>query len=155
MHAPDVPKEPLGIARLVRGRRLLARLAPVVVLALSGCAGATSTSLTSPSTPRPTIAEQPAGTAGTLHLSGGEDFAFHPAVLHARPGRISIDFVGVGDDPHNLEFPTLHKASSPTSHGHGVVLNLGVVPAGSYPFICDYHQSGGMRGVLVVATTAG
>jgi plastocyanin len=36
-----------------------------------------------------------------------------------------------------------------------VVLNLGVVPAGSYPFICDYHQSGGMRGVLVVATTAG
>jgi len=86
-------------------------------------------------------------------------FAFEPAAIVAQRGD-TVRFIQASTAPHNVHFEKTPKgaklgaaSSGPYIIGTGTTYNL-VIDArfvdGTYQFICDPHQSVGMRGTLTV-----
>lgn len=86
-------------------------------------------------------------------------FAFEPAAIVAQHGD-TVRFVQSSSAPHNVHFDKLPKgaklgdaATGPYIIGDGKTYDLIIdsrFADGAYPFVCDPHQSVGMRGTLTV-----
>jgi plastocyanin len=86
-------------------------------------------------------------------------FAFEPAAIVAQHGD-TVRFVQASSAPHNVHFDKLPKgaklgdaATGPYIIGDGKTYDLIIDSRfvdGAYPFLCDPHQSVGMRGTLTV-----
>jgi len=86
-------------------------------------------------------------------------FAFEPAAIVAQHGD-TVRFVQASSAPHNVHFDKLPKgaklgdaATGPYIIGDGKTYDLIIDSRfvdGAYPFVCDPHQSVGMRGTLTV-----
>jgi plastocyanin len=86
-------------------------------------------------------------------------FAFEPAAIIAQHGD-TVRFVQMSTAPHNVHFDKLPKgaklgdaATGPYIIGDGKSYDLIIDSRfvdGAYPFLCDPHQSVGMRGTLTV-----
>ena len=137
----------------MRGRRSAPRfligLAMALALLGTACSKSSSTS-TTPSqppatTPPPTSASPSA--AGTTLQEGAGGFVFSPATFSVKKGA-TITLSNVGTVPHTFTI---------TGKGIDVVNNAGQsqnvtinLPPGTYPFICRFHVSLGMKGTLTV-----
>ena len=86
-------------------------------------------------------------------------FAFEPAAIVAQHGD-TLRFVQASNAPHNVHFDKAPKGAKlgdattgPYLMGLGKTYDV-IIDArfadGSYPFVCDPHQSVGMRGTLTV-----
>lgn len=88
-------------------------------------------------------------------------FAFDPAAIVAQRGD-TVRFVQASSAPHNVHFDKLPKgaklgdaATGPYIIGDGKTYDLIIDSRfvdGAYPFLCDPHQSVGMRGTLTVGS---
>lgn len=86
-------------------------------------------------------------------------FAFEPAAIVAQHGD-TVRFVQSSSAPHNVHFDKLPKgaklgdaATGSYIIGDGTKYDLIIDSRfvdGTYPFLCDPHQSVGMRGTLTV-----
>ncbi|MEO8881015.1 MAG: plastocyanin/azurin family copper-binding protein [Gemmatimonadaceae bacterium] len=93
----------------------------------------------------------------------GGHFAFEPAAFSVQRGD-TVRFVQSSTAPHNVHFKQTPKgaklgtdATGSYVIGDGATYNL-VVDArfidGTYEFICDPHESVGMKGTMTVGTSA-
>ncbi len=90
-------------------------------------------------------------------------FAFEPAAIVAQHGD-TVRFVQSSSAPHNVHFDKLPKGAKlgdattgPYIIGDGKTYDLIIDSRfvdGTYPFVCDPHQSVGMRGTLTVGPPA-
>lgn len=95
----------------------------------------------------------PTPESGTQHVTidGNDQMRFVPSRIVVRPGTVVVTLDDVGQEPHNIDFPTLHVKSPLISAGHSTSVTLHVAAGHTYPFDCDIHVSEGMVGTLVVA----
>jgi plastocyanin len=80
-------------------------------------------------------------------------FRFSPMQIAAHVGTLRITLTDSGSYPHDIEFPELHQKSATVSGDAGsqsATLTLQLNKPGQYPFVCTYHDSAGMKGVLTV-----
>lgn len=128
-------------------------LAALVLVAATAC-GAHSgpaSQAASPATKAPRSAAS--SNAGAVMITGNDMFRFDPKAATAVAGHVVVAFHGTGSYPHNIHFTSLKKTSASTTGGitgNDVTLDLGTLAAGTYAFVCDYHEGAGMRGVLTV-----
>jgi plastocyanin len=103
--------------------------------------------------PSPTAGPQSTGAAsgGSSHdiTVEAKDNEFMPKDLTASAGDITITFKNVGAAPHTFTAKDL-KADKPANAGQTVTINLKFVKAGTYKYVCLYHESLGMTGTLTV-----
>ncbi len=98
--------------------------------------------------PAPTASGSSSAPAGALSLQqGAGGFVFTPAKLTVKKGQ-TITVANVGSVPHTFTI---------TGKGIDVVNNAGQsqsvtidLAPGTYPFICRFHVSLGMKGTLIV-----
>ncbi len=86
-------------------------------------------------------------------------FAFEPAAIVAQHGD-TVRFVQASSAPHNVHFDKLPKGAKLGDAAIGpYIIEAGktydlIIDSrfadGAYPFVCDPHQSVGMRGTLTV-----
>ncbi|MDQ2929915.1 MAG: plastocyanin/azurin family copper-binding protein [Gemmatimonadota bacterium] len=90
-------------------------------------------------------------------------FAFEPAVISVQHGD-TVHFLQSSSAPHNVHFEKTPKgaklgaaATGPYLIGLGKTYDLVIDTRfvdGAYQFVCDPHESVGMRGTLLVGTSA-
>lgn len=104
-----------------------------------------STPRPTPTTPRPTTSTPPAGTTHVIHMS---DFSFSPAALTIKVG----DKVKAVNDMGSHTFTSSSGPRSWDSGGvdQGSSYTVTFTVAGSYSFVCSYHEGIGMKGTLTV-----
>ena len=130
------------------GSRTVRAVALSVVLSavLAACSSSSTPAATTPAT---TPASTPPTTGGpTLQQGAGDQLVFSPTTLTVKQGTsITVSNVSTST-PHT--FTVTGKGIDITNNGgqsQQVTINL---PPGTYPFICRFHVSSGMKGTLVV-----
>jgi plastocyanin len=126
-------------------------------LALAGCgsSGGNSTSSSASSDRAPVVHASGSGDAQSITIKGNSMFRFQPMHIAAHTGTLTVTLVDVGSYPHNIDFTTLGAKSQTVTGDSGstaTTLTLQLAKPGRYPFICTYHSSAGMKGVLTVST---
>ena len=98
-----------------------------------------------------TLTPAPDGTQ-SVEVDAGDDFRFHPSVINARPGPVSLTLKHVGKGaPHNWQAAQLPGASVPlTTAGQSRSITFTVSRPGDYRFVCSIHEAQGQVGRLVV-----
>lgn len=118
--------------------------AAVVVTTLAGC-GAAGHAASPPRTG--------AGSVQSLTIRVTDGLRFEPSALTVHPGRVRLTLVDTGAYPHNIAFASLGRTSRSVSGSPGeqrTTLDLTLNRPGTYRFVCTYHSSAGMAGVLRV-----
>jgi plastocyanin len=107
---------------------------------------ASSAPATTPMTTAPPTTSNPSG-AGTTINQGANGFTFSPATLSVKTGT-TLTIANVGSAAHTFTI---------TGHGINVVNNPGqtqqikiTLPPGTYPFVCTFHVSLGMKGTITI-----
>ncbi len=124
----------------------------LMVLGLVGAACSKSststggTPLPSATSTAPTTSQPPAG--ATLQEGANNKFVFTPAKVTVKQGA-TITVSNVGNVPHTFTVTgqSIDITNSP-GQSQDVTISL---PPGTYPFVCRFHASLGMKGTLVVS----
>jgi plastocyanin len=100
-------------------------------------------------------------TVKMVEKNGGAAYAFEPQAIDAIPGD-TLRFVQTNAAPHDVDFKVEPKGAKIdaevvpylTNQGQtfDVVIDKRFVP-GTYSFVCDPHESLGMKGTLTVTAT--
>ena len=123
----------------MRGARRLANSLVVVSVALLvvGVACSKSSSTATP----------PGNGSGVTLQQGGGGNVFSPATLTVAKGD-TINVSNVGDAPHTF---TVTGQSIDVTNDPGKSQSVTIdLPAGTYPFVCRFHEAQGMKGTLTV-----
>lgn len=84
-----------------------------------------------------------------------DQLTLDPSVVYARTGVIEFVFRNAGTTPHDVRVaaPTAATTSETgnVNGGGSATVRVSVSTPGRYPFPCLYHETSGMRGVLIVA----
>jgi len=108
----------------------------------------------------PAVSGAPSATATARPAADGvqqvvvdatDDNHFKPDVVLARVGKLRITVTNPSVFPVDLSFPTLGVNSTTIFTGKSTVVTVDVPAAGSYPFVCTFHEHEGMTGSLVVS----
>jgi plastocyanin len=117
-------------------------------LAVAGCGGAAAA---------PTSAQTsgtPEGPNGVVVIKADDNFRFTPdRVVVDRGQQLRIELQQAGSYPHNLAVPALRVTSDTVSGDLGqrtTRFSVNTSRAGTYRFICTFHDQAGMTGRLVV-----
>lgn len=126
-------------------------LALATVLALAACSPQDNGNNTlvgrKSETPKPTSAP-PVAAGGPVALEG-KDNEFVPKDIAAKAGDITIVFDNTGAAPHTFTTKDL-AVDQNVDAGKKMDIVLKGVKAGTYKFVCKYHESIGMVGTLTV-----
>ena len=134
--------------------RWAAAAATIVVAA--ACSGGTShhDSSDTGAAAGPTVAatDGPGGVQ-QVTINATNSFRFDPATITAHPGTLKVTLVDTGSYPHNLAVDALHFMSQTVTGSPGentTTFTLRFAKPGSYPFVCTFHSTAGMRGKFVI-----
>jgi plastocyanin len=126
--------------RRVSGRKALVGLVLVLALAGAACGGKSSTPSGSP---------QGGGSANTIEQGPGGQLVFQPSTISVKAGA-TLTIKNVGSVPHTFTVTGQGiDITNDTGQTHQVTISL---PAGTYPFVCRFHESSGMTGTLTVTS---
>lgn len=99
-----------------------------------------------------TAAEGPGGVQHvTIKTTNG--FRFDPPTVMAHVGKLKVTLVDEGSYPHNLAIGARHFTSDTVTGDPGqntTSFTLTFSKPGTYPFVCAFHSSAGMRGKFVI-----
>jgi plastocyanin len=126
------------------------RLAVLLLpLAAAGCGGAATSTQAPPDSVAPTAAAN-----GVVVVSTDDEFRFTPdRIVVDRGEKLRIELQQTGSYPHNFAIPKLRLTSETVSgdFGHATTrFTVDTSRAGTYRFICTFHDQAGMTGRLVV-----
>lgn len=108
----------------------------------------------------PAVTGDPSATATARPAADGvqqvvvdatDDNHFKPDVVLAHVGKLRVTVTNPSVFPVDLSFPTLGVHSTTIFTGNSAVVTVDVTAAGSYPFVCTFHEHDGMTGSLVVS----
>jgi plastocyanin len=126
--------------RSVGKRKVLLGLVFVVALAAAGCGSNSSTPSGSP---------QGGGASNTIEQGPGGQLVFSPASISVKTGA-TVTIKNVGSVPHTFTVTGQGiDITNDTGQTHQVTISL---PAGTYPFVCRFHEGSGMTGTLTVTS---
>jgi plastocyanin len=134
-------------------RALTAALALTTAYALAACTPNDNGNNTLATTKSPSAAGGPQTTApaeagGPVSVEA-KDNEFVPKDLTAKAGDITITVKNTGTAPHTFTNTDL-GADQNVDAGKSTEIKLTGVKAGTYKFVCKYHESLGMTGTLTV-----
>ena len=119
-------------------------------LAVAGCGGAA----TDAPLPAENATAASAASGGPVVVSTDDEFRFTPDRIEVDRGEpLRIELRHTGSYPHNFAVPKLHTTSDTVSGDFGHTTTRFTVDtsrAGTYRFICTFHDEAGMTGQLVV-----
>jgi plastocyanin len=91
---------------------------------------------------------------GTVVVSASDEFRFTPdRIVVDRGEPLRIELQQTGSYPHSFAIPALHLTSDTVTgdFGHETTrFTVNTSRAGTYRFICTFHDKAGMTGQLVV-----
>jgi plastocyanin len=126
--------------RSVGSRKGLIGFAIVVALAGVGCGSNSSTPSGSP---------QGGGASNTIEQGMGGQLVFSPTTISVKAGA-TLTIKNLGSVPHTFTVTGQGiDITNDTGQTHQVTVNL---PAGTYPFVCRFHEGSGMTGTLTVTS---
>jgi plastocyanin len=129
------------------GSRALGVVAVLLVIG-TACAKSSNPSTTGTSAPPP--ASPTGGTSTqTLEQGPGGKFVFDPSTFSVKTGD-TITVSNVGTNPHTFTV-TGQSIDVTNSPGTSQDVTIDLAP-GTYPFICKFHVSSGMKGTLTVTS---
>lgn len=134
-------------------RAVTAAVAVSTAFALAACSpndngNNTLATTKSPSAPGGPQSTAPAEAGGTVSVEA-KDNEFVPKSLTAKAGDITISMKNTGAAPHTFTNADL-GADQNVDAGKQTDIKLTGVKAGTYKFVCKYHETLGMTGELVV-----
>ena len=141
-----------------RGKETSSVLAACVIagVALLSAACGSATPSTTPSQPAattpsasPSPSPSPSPSAGVLTVQQGAGGAlvFSPSKFSVKTGdQITLDNVGITAHTFTIAAKNINVVNSP-GQSQPLVIHL---PPGTYPFVCTFHISQGMKGMLTV-----
>lgn len=130
---------------------IVTALTGIAAVGLTACGGSSDTSAAK----GPAVPVKGSGDNQTVTIKGNDMLRFSPMHITAQTGTLKVTLVDSGSYPHNIEFTTLHVKSGTVSGdpGNGTTsVTLHLSKPGQYPFICTYHSTAGMKGVLTVTS---
>ena len=91
------------------------------------------------------------GTDGvqTITVTGNDQMRFSPAVIKAKPGKLRITLRTTGSTPHDLEVEPSKINTGLVGKGQEKSIDV-TLAAGRYDFICTFHVTSNMVGVIDV-----
>lgn len=120
--------------------KVLVGLVIVVALAAAGCSSKSSTPSGSP---------QASGGSNTIEQGPGGQLVFSPTTISVKAGA-TLTIKNVGSAAHTFTVTGQGiDITNDTGQTHQVTISL---PAGTYPFVCRFHESFGMTGTLTVTS---
>jgi plastocyanin len=126
--------------------RSTARRLPVVVLI--GVTALTGVACSKKSSGTPKAAD---ATGGKIEVDM-TDNAFSPVTITAKAGdRVTLELKNKGTALHNFTIKDADKSAVDVKAGDEDELSFTAPKAGSYAFVCKYHESLGMKGTLTVS----
>ena len=124
--------------RFIGRGKVLVGLVFMVALAGAGCSSNSSTPSGSP---------QGGGGSNTIEQGPGGQLVFSPATISVKAGA-TLTIKNVGSVAHTFTVTGQGiDITNDTGQTHQVTISL---PAGTYPFVCRFHESLGMKGTLTV-----
>jgi plastocyanin len=99
----------------------------------------------------PPVAEKVSGVSPTITVAEGDDLKFQPSSATAKVGDV-VEWSNNGTAIHNVTFDSPQVPSSETQNG-GDKFELKFATAGTYHYVCTFHEAVGMQGTITV--TAG
>lgn len=128
-----------------------AALALVTSFALAACAPQDSGNNTLVGSKSPAASQPPAGNggAGSTEIEA-KDNEFAPKELDVKAGDVTITLKNTGVSPHTFTSSEL-SVDQDVNAGKTVEIKLTGLKAGTFKFICKYHESLGMVGELKVS----
>lgn len=136
-------------------RQPLAAVAVAGLLAVGGCGGSTSDGARSDRAgaggPASVVATRGADGVQRVTVEGRDTLTFVPSTIEAAPGQTALTLKNAGNVPHDLVLSGLGTASiGNVNGGEAKTVTFTATQAGTYPFVCSYHEGSGMRGRLVI-----
>lgn len=133
-----------------KGARWLVGLAAVLALVGAACSKSSSpsTNPTQPATAASATSASPSA-AGTTLQQGAGGFVFSPTTLTLKKGE-SITVTNVGSASHTFTI-TGKGIDVVNTPGQSQSVTINLAP-GTYPFICRFHVSLGMKGTLTLTS---
>lgn len=140
---------------MITRRLALAAVAAATLAVSTACGGSTPAgSGGSRAMGSGTVAATPGpGTTQQVSIDATNMLRFQPMTIKAKVGALRITLSDQGAYPHDISFPTLHVTSKTVTGDPGqqqTVVTVHPSRAGSYPFVCTFHDSAGMKGTLEV-----
>jgi plastocyanin len=127
--------------------------AGILVAVVAGCSSSKTPSAASQSSTAATASVTSVGGVQRVTIHTTDRLRFMPDTITLHPGKVQITLINDGSYPHNISVPSLHITSKSVNGDPGqqsTMVTLDLTKAGTYPFVCTYHSSAGMRGQLVV-----
>ena len=129
---------------------------PLVLLTAAACGGTSAPGTGAATAAPPPSVTAVAGADGVqqVTIDTTDMFRFAPRAIRARVGRLRIVLTDSGNYPHDISFPALHTTSATVSGEPGqrkTTLTVTFDGPGTYEFVCTFHSSAGMKGVVTVS----
>jgi plastocyanin len=116
---------------------------PVLLIVMVALAGAACSSKGS----TPSGSPQGGGATNTIEQGPNGQLIFSPSTISVKAGA-TLTIKNVGSVPHTFTVTGQGiDVTNDTGQTHQVTVNL---PAGTYPFVCRFHEGSGMTGTLTV-----
>jgi plastocyanin len=146
---PDATPDYRGAVFPPRRRALLVLSVLSAVLLASGCSSdARDIAAPAPSTTGTAVA----GGDGvqTITVTGDDQMRFQPSVIKAKPGKLRITLRTIGGTPHDLQVQPSKINTGLVAKGQERSLDV-TLASGRYDFICTFHVTSNMVGVIDVS----
>lgn len=136
-------------------RQPLVVVAIAGLCALGGCGGSASDGARSDrggvGGPASVVATRGADGVQRVTVEGRDTLTFVPSTIEAAPGPVALTLKNAGNVPHDLVLSGLGSTSiGNVNGGEAKTVTFTATQAGTYPFVCSYHEGSGMRGRLVI-----
>jgi plastocyanin len=90
----------------------------------------------------------------TVSINSTDTFRFDPSTVHVHVGTVQVTLTDRGSYPHNIKVGDLGFTSPTVSGNLGenrTTFTLTFAHAGTYGFVCTFHDTAGMKGRFVVS----